>query len=59
MTISDVQGNLNALSAGANVLFVDMLPKEFVKDFNIINTRMIEGMEKVNKLAEFSEMKYF
>ncbi len=57
--LSDIQGNLNALSAGANVLFVDMLPKEFVKDFNVINTRMIEGMEKANKLAALSEMKYF
>lgn len=54
--LADVQGNLNALSAGANVLFVDMLPKTLVKDFNVINNRMIEGIENVNKLAEISQM---
>jgi biotin synthase len=32
--LADVQGNLNALRAGANMLFVDMLPKDIVKDFN-------------------------
>ncbi|MBU3194807.1 biotin synthase BioB [Clostridium algidicarnis] len=54
--LADVQGNLNALRAGANMLFVDMLPKDMVKDFNIIDNRMIEGMDNVNKLAKMSGM---
>ncbi|MFA9398220.1 MAG: radical SAM protein [Clostridiaceae bacterium] len=56
--LADVQGNLNALSAGANMLFVDMLPKIIVKDFNVINNRMIEGMDNVNRLVEMSGMNY-
>lgn len=55
--LADVEGNLDALSAGANVLFVDMLPKEIVKDFNVINSRMIEGMENANRLSTLSKMK--
>jgi biotin synthase len=54
--LADYQGNLNALNAGANVLFVDMLPITLVKDFNVINNRMIEGMEKVNRLVAASGM---
>ncbi len=57
-SLADVQGNLNALSAGANMLFVEMLPPALIKDFNVINNRMIEGVEKVNKLVEMSEMKW-
>lgn len=57
--LADVQGNLNALSSGANVLFVDMLPQNLVKDFNVINSRMIEGMENVNRLISMSHMKLF
>lgn len=55
--LADVQGNLNALGAGANVLFVDMLPQDLVKDFNVINNRMIEGMENVERLVKMSGMK--
>lgn len=57
--LADFQGNLNALSAGANVLFVDMLPQTIVKDFNVINNRMIEGMENVNRLVAESKMNVF
>lgn len=54
--LADVQGNLNALRAGANVLFVDMLPETLIKDFNVIDKRMIQGMENVNRLASMSGM---
>lgn len=57
--LADVQGNLNALNAGANMLFVDMLPKDIVKDFNVINNRMIEGIDRVNRLVERSRMNWF
>ncbi|MCY6483873.1 radical SAM protein [Clostridium aestuarii] len=56
--LADIQGNLNALSAGANMLFVDMLPKNLVKDFNVIDNRMIEGIDNVNKLVEMSGMNW-
>jgi len=57
--LADVNGNLNALSAGANVLFVDMLPSTIVNDFNVINNRMIEGIENVNRLITLSGMNKF
>ncbi len=57
--LADVQGNLNALSAGANVLFVDMLPPVLAKDFHVINNRMIEGIQNVNRLVSISEMSRF
>lgn len=54
--LADVQGNLNALNAGANVLFVDMLPQTLVKDFSVISNRMIAGIENVDKLVTLSGM---
>lgn len=54
--LADVQGNLNALSAGANMLFVDMLPQNLVKDFNVIDNRMIEGIDNVDRLVKMSGM---
>lgn len=56
--LSDVQGNLNALNAGANMLFVDMLPQNIVKDFNVIDNRMIKGVENVNRLVQLSGMNW-
>lgn len=54
--LADVQGNLNALNAGANMLFVDMLPQALVKNFKVIDNRMIKGMENVDRLVEISGM---
>jgi hypothetical protein len=34
-----------------------MLPKEIVKDFNVKNTRMIEGKENANRLSTLQKMK--
>lgn len=55
--LADVDGNLDALSAGANVLFVEMLPSSIVGNFNVISHRMIEGMENVNRLFSLSGIK--
>ncbi|MCI1965653.1 MAG: radical SAM protein [Oscillospiraceae bacterium] len=52
--LADVDGNLNALSAGANMLFVDMLPASLIDSFNVISHRMIEGMENVDRLLSLS-----
>lgn len=56
--LGDIQGNLNALNAGANTLFVDMLPQDLINDFNVINNRMIKGLENVGKLVEMSGMNW-
>ncbi|QSZ26752.1 radical SAM protein [Aceticella autotrophica] len=48
--LSDLNGNLNALKAGANVLLIDMLPQELIENFNIIDNRMIKGLNHINKL---------
>ena len=55
--LADVDGNLDALSAGANVLFVEMLPSSLVNDFNVISHRMISGLENVNRLLSLSGIK--
>lgn len=56
--LSDVQGNLDALDSGANVLFVEMLPPELAKNFNVIDNRMIKGIENIKNLAKLSGMRY-
>jgi len=48
--LSDLNGNLNTLKAGANVLLIDMLPQELIENFNIIDNRMIKGLNHINKL---------
>ena len=57
--LADVDGNLNALSAGANSLFVDVLPSAIVNDFNVINNRMLEDIENVEKIVTLSGMNRF
>ena len=54
--LADVEGNLVALSSGADMLFVDMLPSALRKEFNVISDRMIEGMDKVRNLSNLSGM---
>mgnify|MGYP001476118106 CR=1 FL=1 len=54
--LSDLKGNIDALEAGANILFVEMLPEELAQDFTVIDRRMIKGMENVNKLVTLSAM---
>ncbi len=56
--LGDIDGNLNALQSGANMLFVDLLPQSMVKDFSVIDNRMIEGMKHVEKIAELADMTY-
>ncbi len=54
--LSDVEGNFNALKAGANLFFVDMLPAAMAKNFSVIDDRLMQGLEHVYKLAEMAEM---
>ncbi len=54
----DIQGNLNALNAGANMLFVDMLPSTLAGEFKVIENRNVEGLERISKMAEMSGMAF-
>lgn len=54
--LGSVEGNLNALNCGANMLFVDLLPKDKVKDFSVIDNRMIEGMKHVERITQLAGM---
>ncbi len=54
--LSDVEGNLNALKAGANLFFVDMLPAAMAKNFHVIDDRLIHGLEHVHQLAKLADM---
>src|SRR6056297_485109 len=54
--LADVEGNLDALASGADMLFVDMLPSALRKEFNVISDRMIQGMDKVRNLSNLSGM---
>jgi biotin synthase len=54
--LADEQGNLNALAAGADNLFVDMLPSELMRDFNVINNRIVAGIENVDRLIAAAGM---
>lgn len=53
----DVEGNLNALNAGANMLFTDLLPAALAGEFKVIDNRNVEGMERIADLADLSAMK--
>lgn len=54
--LSDVEGNLNALEAGANLFFVDMLPAALAKNFSVVDDRLLHGLEHACKLAEMAKM---
>jgi len=54
--LADFQGNLNALNAGADMLFIDMLPPSFAVDFNVINNRMLQDVANVNRLIASAGM---
>lgn len=55
--LADIDGNLDALNAGANVMFVEMLPSSLASSFNVISHRMVEGMDNVNRLLSLSGIK--
>ncbi len=53
----DIDGNLNALKAGANMLFTDLLPVALAGEFKVIDNRNVEGIERIVELADLSAMK--
>jgi len=50
--LSDVEGNLAAVRAGANVLFFDLLSDEEAKSFRVIDDRNITGPAHIFRIAE-------
>jgi len=54
--LADPEGNLNALNAGGNMLFADMLPSSLAKNFSVIDNRITLGLEHIKKMSEISQM---
>ena len=48
---ADERGNLLALSAGANMLFGDLLPAALAKNFSVVDNREVFGMEHIKDMA--------
>lgn len=53
---SDVEGNLNALASGANLLFTDLLPATLAREFQVVDHRVLKGVEHLRSMAERSGM---
>ena len=55
--LSHPEGNKMAIEAGANVLFVDMLPAAMAGAFNVIDNRMVKGLDYAKEIAEYAGVK--
>lgn len=55
--LADPDGNLSALAAGADSLFVDILPAVNVKEFRVVDSRAVLKLEHIEDMAERSGMK--
>ena len=55
--LSHPEGNKMAIDAGANVLFVDMLPAAMAGAFNVIDNRMVQGLDYAKSIAEYAGVK--
>ena len=54
--LAGAEGNLAALSAGANLLFVDLLPAALAKNFRVIDHRLIQGLDHIRDMAARMDM---
>ncbi|MCI8632867.1 MAG: radical SAM protein [Lachnospiraceae bacterium] len=52
--LSDQQGNAEAVRAGGNVLFVDLLPAAQAGNFHVIDHRVIAGLDHVKEIAQMT-----
>ena len=50
------EGNRLALTAGANLLFADMLPDARVRNFSVIDNRAILSLNHIRRMAEITGM---
>lgn len=49
--MSDPEGNLAAIAAGANVLFLDLLPTPLRENFHVVDGRIIQGLDEAKRKA--------
>lgn len=54
--LADEQGNLDAIAAGADILFCDLLPEAKAKAFRVIDHRELKNLDHVRKMADESGM---
>lgn len=54
--LADPVGNLNALNAGGNMLFADMLSSTLAKNFSVIDHRITLGLDHIKQMSELSNM---
>lgn len=54
--LGSFDGNKDALLAGANVLFVDLTPKEAKDNFLVTNNRALNDISKIKSIIEAAEM---
>ena len=52
--LSNTQGNLDAISCGANLLFCDLLPDARANDFRPVDGRNVSGMKHCEDVAELT-----
>ena len=49
--LGDRDGNLMAIQAGANLLFVDMLPAAMAGAFRVVDNRMLQDLSHIKETA--------
>ena len=54
--LADPQGNQDALNAGANMLFADMLPDALARNFSVVDNRITLGLDHIRSMARQAEM---
>ena len=50
----DRQGNLDAIAAGANVLFADLLPAGKADAFHVVDNRNLPGLKHMETMSRLS-----
>ena len=48
------EGNLDAINAGGNILFCDLLPEAMAKAFRVTDYRELKGMSHLKRMAEIT-----
>ena len=54
--LADAQGNLDAIAAGADILFCDLLPEAKAQAFRVVDDRKLKNEEHLHKMADESGM---
>ena len=52
----DEKGNLDAIAAGADLLFADLLPAKKAQAFNVVDNRNLPGLVHMREMAEISRL---